>query len=293
MNDYLYFEPATVAEALQILGQYGPEARPMAGGTDLILDVLSRGERQAHIVSLQKIDEMIFIHGNGDLHIGAATTHHSIETSALVQAACPMLAEGVSYIGSRQIRNLATIGGNICNALPCADSVPPLVAAGAIMTVTGKDNARQVPVETFITGPRRTDLQPGELATEIVIPAPAPRTGNVYLVHTTRKALDLTIVGVAVQVTLEAGSEKIQDARIALANCSPAPMRARAAEQLLVGNVLTEELAQEAAEKTSDASKVRDSALRASAAYRKEILRILTRRALFEALHRAQAGSEG
>lgn len=292
MNDFFYFEPGTVEEALHILKQYEPQARPMAGGTDLILDVLNRGEQPGHIVSLQKIQEMIFIKENGGLRIGAATTHHAIETSAMVQSYCQMLAEGASYIGSRQIRNLATIGGNICNALPCADTVPPLVAAGAAIVIAGIGTVRQQPVETFITGPRRTVLLPGELATEIIVPLPLPHTGSVYLVHTTRKALDLTIVGVALQVTLDADGETIQDARIALANCSPAPARAREAEKLLIGNSLTDELLQEAAEKTVLASKVRDSAVRATAAYRKEILKVLTRRGLLVALQRAK-GNRG
>jgi carbon-monoxide dehydrogenase medium subunit len=197
-----------------------------------------------------------------------------------------MLAESGALIGSRQIRNLATIGGNICNAVPSADTAPPLLAADAEVLVEGPNGQRRLQITDFFTGPRETRLEADELVLEFVLPGRPQRTGCVYRRHTPRRALDLAMAGVAASITLEPGSEVIQGARIALGAVAPVPLRAGDAEKMLEGNELSEELLDEAAElAVRTSSPISD--VRGSAEYRKEIIRVLTHRCVRGAVERA------
>jgi len=288
MTSPLYFEPHTVEEALALLAEYGDEIRPVAGGTDLILAVRSRLIPPCHLLSLTAIPSLQFIRSDGALHIGATSVFQSIYTSTVVGAQCAMLAEAAGKIGPRQNRNLATIGGNICNAMPCADSVPPLVAMDAEVEIAGPSGTRRMPVADLIIAPRRIRLQQGELVTAVVIPHLPPRSGSTYLTNRVRRAVDLSTVGVAAAVTLADDGEAIQQARIAIANCSRAPLRAREAEDLLGGRRPTEDLLNEAARLAVPYARVRDTALRASAEYRREMAGVLVRRGLQVAFQRAQ-----
>lgn len=292
MRGYQYFEPETVEEAVAVLAEYAPDVRPIAGGTDLMLDVNIRGFPACHLVSLSRIPDINFIKANGGLKIGAATIFHDINKSADVRNQCRMLAEAAGIIGSRQIRNLATVGGNLCNALPCADSVPALVAMDSEVVIAGSSGTRYLPVENLIVGPRRTRLTPDELVSEIHIPPLPDRSGSVYIAKRIRNAMDMSIVGAAIALTLADDFETIVQARIALANCSRSPMRAREAEQLLAGKHPSEELFIEAGHLTSQAVKLRDTALRASLAYRLEMVNVLVRRGLQEAYNRARITNE-
>jgi len=289
---YQFFIPTSISETLQLLSDYANDARILAGGTDLVLNVKNGSTQPGHIVSLNRVKEMDFISDNDGIHIGAMTTHHQAVTSPVIRDNYIALAEGCSYVGSRQIRNLATIGGNVCNALPCADSVPPMVAGGAEMVIMNAAGSRRMAVKDFITGPHKTMIKPGELVTEFILPARQRGTGSAYLVHTTRNALDLTFVGVAVCLILTADGEKIDAVKISPANCSPSPLLIPEAEKAIVGNKLTDELLDEVAELTVRGSKVRDSAVRATAAYRKEVLRVLTRRCIKLAYQRAASDQQ-
>ena len=199
-----------------------------------------------------------------------------------------MLVEAAGVIGSVQIRNLATIGGNICNALPCADTVPPLVASDAQIVIARAGQQRTLPITDFIRGPRWTELNPDELVIEIRFPKKPPTTGSAYLKHTYRKALDMNIVSTAISVTLDPAGERIVDAGIALGNAGPVPIRAREAENIITGiSVKDESVLDEFANAVINASNVRDSAVRASARYRKLILGVLAQRGLRIAIARA------
>jgi CO/xanthine dehydrogenase FAD-binding subunit len=183
-----------------------------------------------------------------------------------------------------QIRNLATLGGNLCNAAPSADMAPPLLALDAEAVIAGPRGERRVPITDFFSGVRRTVLSPDEILLEIVIPAPGPRSGGHYLRHTPRRELDIAVVGVASQLTLSNGV--CSKARIALAAVAPVPLRAREAEQLLEGKPVTPEGIERAAEMAVGAARpISDQ--RGSADYRLHLVRVLTRRTLRTALARA------
>ncbi|MCC6147535.1 MAG: FAD binding domain-containing protein [Anaerolineaceae bacterium] len=288
MTDYQYLEPKTIQQALEILADYGGEARVLAGGTDLILDVQHHRQQPGNIVSINLIEELQHIVLTGDeLRIGAGVTFARLSSSPLVIQHCQMLAEGAGCVGSVQIRNVATVGGNICNALPCADSAAPLAAASAQVVLASLDGARHMPVVEFIQGPRKTLLKPGELLVEFIIPVKPACSGSAYKVTTTRKALDLTIAGVAAGLMIDPADKMVLDAGIALANSSPAPLRAAEAEAHLKAKPFSESLIAEAGEMVAAVAKVRDSALRATAEYRHDMLKVLARRALTAAYERA------
>jgi carbon-monoxide dehydrogenase medium subunit len=192
----------------------------------------------------------------------------------------PSLAQAARELGSIQVRNRATIVGNVCRASPSADTLPPLIADAAQVTVNGKNGERRVALEDFFTGPGRTVLSPGELVTELRLPAPAPRTGKVYIKHGRRKAMELATVGVAVTLFP-------QDVRVVLGAVAPTPIRAKRAEQILRGNKIDAAMIERAAQAAVEESRP-ISNVRASAEYRREMVGVLTRRALTKALEAAR-----
>ncbi len=202
-----------------------------------------------------------------------------IAANQRIQQDYAALAISAGLIGSVQIRNVATVGGNLCNAAPSADAAPPLLVLGAQGQYT-------VPLEAFFLEPGHTVLQPGELLQEIVVPRPAQRSGSFYVRHTPRARMDLAVAGVAVAITLNADGT-LAEARLALGAVAPVPMRATEAEALLPGQALTEELLQEVGALTAQQAQPIDDQ-RASAAYRRRLVNVLTQRALRGALARAK-----
>src|SRR5262245_12636179 len=220
------------------------------------------------------------------LRVGAAVTAREIELDPYTRSAYPALAESGALVGSVQIRNLATVGGNLCNAAPSADMAPPLLTLEAEAVIAGPRGRRRVPMADFFTGVRRTVLAPDELLVELVVPAPEPRSGGQYLRHTPRRELDIAVVGVASQVTLSDGV--CRKARIALAAVAPTPIRATAAEQALEGQAVTPDRIGRAADLAVEAARpISDQ--RGSAEFRRHLVRVLTRRTLTTALARASA----
>jgi carbon-monoxide dehydrogenase medium subunit len=218
--------------------------------------------------------------------VGAAVTARELELDARVRAGYPALAESGALVGSVQIRNLATVGGNLCNAAPSADMAPPLLALDAEAIIAGPRGQRRVPLADFFVGVRRTVLEPGELLLELVVLAPPPGSGGSYLRHTPRRELDIAVVGVASQVTLAGGV--CTHARVALAAVAPTPVRAAAAEAALVGQPLSSEQIERAAALAMEAARpISDQ--RGSADFRRHLVRALTRRTLTIARARAQA----
>jgi carbon-monoxide dehydrogenase medium subunit len=208
-------------------------------------------------------------------------TSRAIEISPVVQEKYPGLAQAVRDLGSIQVRNRATVVGNICRASPSADTLPPLIADGASARIYGPGGERVVLLEEFFTGPGRTVLKPDELVTEITIPPPPPRTGRIYIKHGRRKAMELATVGVAISLTLE--GDTCREIRIALGAVAPTPIRARRAEALLRDQVIDERLADAAARAARDESRPIGN-VRASAEYRREMVEVLTRRAIGQAM---------
>ena len=281
--------PQSVDDCLKILKERGNDAKVVAGGTDLLPQMKNGVLKPPCVVDLSGVAALRTLeraNGHG-LRIGAAVTARRLELDAHVRSTYPSIAESGALVGSLQIRNLATVGGNLCNAAPSADMAPPLVALDAEAVIVGPGGQRRVPMASFFVGVRRTVLAPDELLLEIVVPAIGPQSGGNYLRHTPRRELDIAVVGVASQITLE--DNVCQKARIALAAVAPTPVRAQAAEQALTGQPLTPALIEAAAELALEAAKpISDQ--RGSAEFRRHLVRVLTRRTLTTALERARAG---
>jgi carbon-monoxide dehydrogenase medium subunit len=280
--------PTSVEECLRTLAERGPDARVVAGGTDLLVQLKNGMLRTGCVVDLSGVSQLRQLaraNGSG-LRIGAAVTARTLERDPGVKAAYPAIAESGALVGSVQVRNLATLGGNLCNAAPSADMAPPLLALDAEAVIAGPKGTRRVPFASFFLGVRRTVLQPGELLVEIAVPDPGPHSGGHYRRHTPRRELDIAVVGVASQLTLSKGV--CAKARIALAAVAPTPVRATAAERLLEGHPVTPELIERAAGAAVEAAHpISDQ--RGSADFRRHLVQVLTRRTLTTALARASA----
>ncbi len=278
-----YLLPTTVEEALSFLARYEGEARPLAGGTDLLIKMKRRELTSPYLIGLKGIpglDGMDYDRTSG-LRIGPLVTLHTVETSSLIKKRYPVLSWASSTIGSLQIRNLGTVVGNVCNALPSADMVPSLIVLGGKVKVLSVREEKLIAIEDFIIGPGETCLRNDELVTEIQVPTSPPSTGCAYIKHTQREAMDLAIVSVAVSITLE--GEVCNESRICLGTVGPTPMRAKRAEEVLKGKILDDKKIREASEEASEEVQPRTT-LRGSAWYRKEMVKVLTEKALKKAL---------
>jgi len=280
--------PQSLDDCLKILAQRGDQAKLVAGGTDLLPQMKNGVTRPKVVVDLSGIERVRQIHaGNGQgLRIGAAVTAREIELSPVIRGAYQAIAESGALVGSIQVRNLATVGGNICNAAPSADMAPPLVALEAQAVIAGPKGERRVPLADFFTGVRKTVLASDEVLVEFVVPAPGAHSGGQYLRHTPRRELDIAVVGVASQLTMANGT--CAQARIVLASVAPTPVRATAAERALEGQAITPALIERAATLAVEAANpINDQ--RGSVEFRKHLVRVLTRRTLITALERANA----
>jgi carbon-monoxide dehydrogenase medium subunit len=279
--------PQSLDDCLKILADHGGRAKLLAGGTDLLPQMKHGLLKPALVVDLSGIDRVRRVdNGSGGLRIGAAVTARELEVHPALGGAYRSIAESAALVGSLQVRNLATVGGNLCNAAPSADMAPPLVALEAQAVIAGAKGERRVPIADFFTGVRKTVLVPNELLVELIVPAPGPNSGGQYLRHTPRRELDIAVVGVASQLTMANG--RCAKARIALASVAPTPVRATAAERALEGQALTPELIERAATLAIEAAKpISDQ--RGSVEFRKHLVRVLTRRTLTTALQRASA----
>ena len=279
--------PKTVDECVKILAEHGPEAKLVAGGTDLLPQMKNALVKPRWVVDLSGVAPLRSVKSDGKgLRIGAAVAARVLELDPAVRSGYLSLAESAALVGSVQVRNLATLGGNLCNAAPSADMAPPLLALEAEAVIAGPKGQRRVAMADFFTGVRNTVLAPDELLLEIVVPKPAARSGGQYVRHTPRRELDIAVVGVAVQITLRDGV--CAKARIALAAVAPTPLRAKAAEQSLEGQPPTPENIERASELAVGVARPIDDQ-RGSAEFRRHLVRVLTRRTLTTAFERARA----
>ncbi len=279
-----YAAPHTLDEALELLAAQGEKVKLLAGGTDLIPQLKKRKTSvPACLLDLKRItglDGVSFGHESG-LSIGALATIRTIAESPGPKEHFPALVQAARSMASPQVRNRGTFVGNICNAVPSADSAPPLLALGARVLIRGSKGARTVPLEEFFTGPSKTVLEPDEVVTEIAVPDPAPGTRQVYLKLGARHSMDLAIVGVGIAGRCEDGVCK--DVRIGLGAVAPTPVRAPVAEEMLRGQRVTADLIEEAARHAvTQCSPIDDH--RASQEYRCEMIYVLTKRALTQIL---------
>jgi len=274
-----YFEPKTVSEALSLLAKHGAEAKIIAGGTDVMVDIKYK-EEPGCLVNIKKIPGLDGIRENGgSLRIGALATIRDVETNAVVRERLPVLWESSHQFASLQIRNTATIGGNICRASPSGETLTPLLVLEAKAKLAFSDGERTEPFTAFFQGPGKCSVGSNGLLTEIEVPYPAAGSRGVYLKHAVRGAMDIAMVGVAVLITPDASKNSLQDVRIGLGAVAPTPLRATKTEALLRGKPLSGALLKEAAAMAaSESSPISDQ--RSSAEYRRWIVEALTRRGL-------------
>jgi carbon-monoxide dehydrogenase medium subunit len=278
LQDFVYERPETVGEA--IVAMRADDARALAGGTDLVPQLREGRRGAARIVDLKHIREMtaITVLPDGSVSIGAAASATAVARHAAVAAGYPAVAESALLIGSVQVQNRASLGGNICNAAPSADGVPALICHGAQALIVGPNGTREMPVEAIFAGPGRTIIEPGELMVAIYLPPAAPGAAGAYRRFTPRREMDIAVAGAGAWIRLGQDGT-IAEARLALASVAPTPIRAPTAEQKLVGErpsgVLFEEAGRLAAQ---DARPISD--MRGSAGYRATLVAVLMARAL-------------
>lgn len=325
LPNFEYFEPKTVEEAFPLLSQHKGEAKVIAGGTDLLVRMNQCVLTPSYLINLKRIQDLnTIIHDHKEgLRIGALTTLHALETSAIIKEKFSALAQAASRAASPQIRNTGTIGGNICldtrcwyynqsqrwrqSISPCfklggdlchvvkrgdhcyslfsADTVPALIGLGAKIKIMSPGDERVIPLEAFYTGVGETVhvLQPDEIVTEVQVPNPPPGTGGVYLKYSTREVVDFPILGVAVVMTLGSNNRECTEARIVLGAVSPAPVRATKAEDRLRGKEIEDDLIEEIAEGT-----IKEAGpivpIGTSVGHKRRMMRVFVKRAIEQAL---------
>jgi aerobic carbon-monoxide dehydrogenase medium subunit len=282
-----YEAPETLSEAVALLRTHGERARPLVGGTDLIIQLRNAVRRPDHIVDVKKIKELreLTVDPKAGLRLGAAVRCIEIFENAAMRRIYPGLTEAAHLIGSLQIQNRASVGGNLCNGSPAADTTPALIAIGARARIVGANGEREVPVEDFVLAPGRTVLGPGELLVQLLAPAPAPHTADAYLRFIPRNEMDIAVVGVGASVTLD--GDKVKAARISLGAVAATPLLAAKAAESLIGKKLDEAALSAAARLASEASSPIDD-MRGTAEFRRHVTGVLTRRALTIAAERAR-----
>ena len=278
------FQPTSLREASETIEKNGPGGYFLAGGTDLVIAIKEKGLAPRYVVDLKRIPSLggIREQDDGSLSIGALATMREVEVSPLIRTRYPFLSQSAAEVGSIQIRNRATIGGNMANATPSADVAPALLVLDAVAAIAGADGERRVPLEEFFVGPGKTILKAGEILTAVSIPDTPPGLRGDYIKFSPREMMDLAYIGVAVALTLNGDGKRCDKVRIALGAVSPTPMRARKAEAMLRNRSLTEELAERAGEEAARECKP-ISDVRSSAEYRREMVRVNTKRALLNA----------
>ncbi len=283
-----YQSPETVDDAVAALSAAGAAGRVLAGGTDLLVQMRSGRRSPEHIVDVKNIPEMRSVTMTADgFRIGAAVAGAELGEQAQVIAEWPGVVEAFELIGSTQIQGRATLGGNLCNGSPAADSVPAMIAAGTIAVIAGPGGRREVPVEEIMTAPGQTSLGDGELVVEFMLPRRAPLSGDAYLRFIPRTEMDIAVVGAGVNLTVDSAGV-CQSARVGLGAVAPTPLLVADAAAALVGSTLDDDALNKAAAAASAAcNPINDK--RGTVEYRVKVAGVLTRRAAKIAYDRARA----
>ncbi len=278
-----YFRASTLEEALELLNKL-ESVKVLAGGSDLLIDLKIRRYEVKNVVDISGIKELNYIEDRGEhVAIGAATKLQDIVESPIIATKAPVLAEAVNEMASWQIRNVATIGGNLCNASPAADTAPPLLVLNAKLRLVSLEGEREVPITGFFLGPRKTVLRKGELLKEIVVPYERG-AGASFIKLGRRNAFTLSVVAVATLVKVRNGI--FDDVRVALNSVAPKPVRAVSVEKFLKSREVSMSAIEEGAKRVlQDISPISD--VRASADYRREMSAVLTKESLLRSLERA------
>ena len=285
MQAFEYVAAESLGQAVDLLDKHRDQARILSGGTDLIVQVRENRRQIGLMVDVKKIPEFNNISYNGSLKIGASVPCYQVYGNDGIQRDFPALVDSTSIIGGVQIQSRASIGGNLCNASPAADSIPSLIVLGATCVIQGPNGERKVAVEEFCTGPGRTALASNELLVQLVLPKPAKNSSSFYLRFIPRNEMDIAVVGVAASVELSNDHQTFVSARIALGAVAATPLFAEAAGSQLAGQSVTEESIQQACFAAQDIARP-ISDMRGSADQRKHLVGVLTKRALNGAISR-------
>lgn len=324
MKDFEYFEPATLSEAIALLIKYKGKAKVLAGGTDLLVGMKQGVVSPRYLINIKNIPNLnhIYYDEKEGFRIGALTTLHSLETSQIVREKITMLAQAAHQIGAPRVRNVGTIGGNLCQDVKCmyyatiylwgrapcyrgggdvcyafekatdcvamatAETAPALICLDARVKVVGPKGERTLATEHFFTSAEVTELREDEILTEIEIPNPLPHTAGVYLKNSKREAIDFAIVGVAVVLRLQSKDGACSDARIGLIGVARTPIRAHKAEEILRGEKMKDDLINQAAQAAAEESHPLGD-IYASASYKRMMVKTLVEKATKEALEAA------
>ena len=289
MQDFEYEAPTTLAAAVELLAGANSSARLLAGGTDLIDHLRTGRLTPGLVIDAKRIPELNVLQATErGLRLGAAVPCWRIYGHPEIVARYSALADSCRIIGGIQIQNRATVGGNLCNSGPAADSTPSLIALGAVCVITGPDGTRQVPVEQFCTAPGSNVLRGGELLVEMRFPSPPPHSGSHYRRFIPRNEMDIAVVGVGASVALDGAGERFTSARIALGAVAPTPLFAEDASRLLVGRPVDEDSIHAAAEAARAIIRPIDD-MRGTIEFRRHVTGVLVERVLREAVARARS----
>lgn len=284
MRKFTLEQPHSIREAIDLLSTRGSSAKLIAGGTDLLIEIKNNKRSPDHVISLRNIPELDKIVCNDrELRIGSMVTLHDIERSDVVKNYYPLLADAASYMGSIQVRNIATIGGNICNGTPSADTAAPLLAMGVKLLVEGPGGRRSIPIDKMFVSPGKTSLAENEIVTAVVAPVPEGPVCSRYIKFSRRQAMDLPLLGVAVVIFVDLENKLCREARIALSLAGPVPKRSGKAEDFVAEKPFSREIWEKAGDLAESESECRTS-FRTTAEYRQELIRVLIPRAAREAL---------
>ena len=291
MEPFDFVSPTTIEEAVKTLASSGDQARILAGGTDMLVQMRAGRRTAPLVVDIKGIPELnvLSYDASKGLTLGAAVPCYQIYQNETVAAAYPGLIDAAAMIGGIQIQGRATIGGNICNAAPSGDAIPAVIVLGGVCNIAGPNGTREMLAEDFCTAPGRNALENGEILVSISIPAPLPKSGANYQRFIPRNEMDIAVVGVGTAVQLDASGQNFVSARIALASVAPTPVLAKEAGDSLAGKAVSEEAIQQASE-LAQAAATPISDMRGTIRQRTHLIGVLTRRSLNNAIERARGG---
>ena len=291
MARFEYLEARTFRQAISLCQRHGDAARLVAGSTDFLVRWRLGNWRPQYVINIQRIASLtrVSYSARNGLRLGALVTVETLVNHPVIRRRYPALAAAAASFAGVQVRNLATVGGNVCNASPSGDTLPALLAFGAQCRIAGPNGERLAPLDQFFTGPGATILQTGEILAELRLPPSQAGSGSLYIKHSPRGAMDIAIVGVASVISLGDRGRSCREVRIALGAVAPTPIRAYAAEDMLRGRPITPELIEAAAQQAQALATPIDD-VRASASHRKAIVGVLTKRTLERAVEMARQG---
>jgi CO/xanthine dehydrogenase FAD-binding subunit len=287
LHEIHYEAPTSLEQAVGILAKHGDSARPICGGTDILIQMRAGVRRPEYVVDVKHIPALtgIAFDPKSGLRLGAAVPCIEIFENATMRRYYPGFVEAAHLIGSLQIQSRASVGGNLCNGSPAADTTPALIALGAAARLVGPKGERQVKAEEFVVSPGRTVIQPGELLVELLIPAPAPHSADAYIRFIPRNEMDIAVVGIGAAITLD--GDRCTAARIAMGAVAPTPLFAAKASQALVGKKFDAVAIENAAKLAIEQASPIDD-MRGTAEFRRHLVGVLTRRTLERAAERAR-----